>query len=88
MACQSLSADSLCSDDVCFDIKNHHADRLTNACLTSRSGLKEGMVVKIAAAYCIVGYVIIQILYLGVWCRPIQYYWAVPVPHSQRKLNP
>lgn len=45
------------------------------------------MAVKIAGAYCIIGYVIVQILYLGVWCRPIHYYWAVPVPHSQRELT-
>ncbi|KAL8686649.1 MAG: hypothetical protein Q9218_006960 [Villophora microphyllina] len=39
--------------------------------------------VKIVAAYCVFGYVLTQILYLGVWCRPIQQYWQVPVDNSQ-----
>ncbi|KAL8628038.1 hypothetical protein Q9189_006247 [Teloschistes chrysophthalmus] len=35
------------------------------------------------AAYCVFGYVITQILYLAVWCRPISQYWQVPVDNSQ-----
>ncbi|CAK7224589.1 hypothetical protein SCUCBS95973_005568 [Sporothrix curviconia] len=51
------------------------------------SGLAEAFAVKVVAVYCAVGYVVIQILYLGVWCRPIYDYWAVPVPdgHDQCK---
>lgn len=42
-------------------------------------GLKQTLVVKIVAVYCVVGYFVVQILFLGVWCRPIQQYWWVPV---------
>jgi hypothetical protein len=38
------------------------------------------MAVKILAIYCALGYLLIQVLYLGVWCRPIYNYWAVPIP--------
>ncbi|KAL8893467.1 MAG: hypothetical protein Q9192_005231, partial [Flavoplaca navasiana] len=43
------------------------------------SGLKQNKLVKIVGGYCLFGYILIQILYLGVWCRPIQQYWQVPV---------
>ncbi|KAL8676887.1 MAG: hypothetical protein Q9186_006641 [Xanthomendoza sp. 1 TL-2023] len=46
-------------------------------------GLKQNRLVKIVGAYCFFGYVLVQILYLGVWCRPIQQYWQVPVDNSQ-----
>ncbi|KAL8863140.1 MAG: hypothetical protein Q9178_000515 [Gyalolechia marmorata] len=46
-------------------------------------GLKQNKLVKIVGGYCIFGYVLVQILYLGVWCRPIQQYWQVPVDNSQ-----
>lgn len=46
-------------------------------------GLRESLAVKVVAGYCVLGFVLIQILYLGVWCRPIQQYWALPVHDSQ-----
>ncbi|KAL8786501.1 MAG: hypothetical protein Q9213_002728 [Squamulea squamosa] len=46
-------------------------------------GLKQNKLVKIVGGYCVFGYVLVQILYLGVWCRPIQQYWQVPVDNSQ-----
>ncbi|KAL8645779.1 MAG: hypothetical protein Q9226_007145 [Calogaya cf. arnoldii] len=46
-------------------------------------GLKQNKLVKIVGGYCLFGYVLVQILYLGVWCRPIQQYWQVPVENSQ-----
>ncbi|KAI4220049.1 MAG: hypothetical protein L6R36_007898 [Xanthoria steineri] len=46
-------------------------------------GLKHNKLVKIVGGYCVLGYVLVQILYLGVWCRPIQQYWQVPVDDSQ-----
>ncbi|KAK3360915.1 hypothetical protein B0T24DRAFT_119862 [Lasiosphaeria ovina] len=51
------------------------------------TGLRESMAVKATAIYCGLTFVIIQVLYLGVWCRPIHDYWAVPVPvdHQQCK---
>ena len=36
---------------------------------------------KIVAGYVAVGFVIMEVLYLGVWCRPFNQYWAVP-PNS------
>ena len=44
-----------------------------------RLGLKERVAVKALGYYCLLGFAVIQITYLGVWCRPIQQYWAVPV---------
>lgn len=46
-------------------------------------GLKEYLAVKYLAYYCLLGFVVTQVLFLGVWCRPIQQYWAVPVVESQ-----
>lgn len=48
-------------------------------------GLKQRWAVKIVAGYVVLGYIIMEILYLGVWCRPFTDYWAVPVRNS--KLN-
>ncbi|CAD6587442.1 MAG: hypothetical protein ASARMPRED_003102 [Alectoria sarmentosa] len=39
--------------------------------------------VKYVAAYTVLGYIIVMILFLGVWCRPVNWYWKVPVPNSQ-----
>ncbi|KAL8728849.1 MAG: hypothetical protein Q9181_005193 [Wetmoreana brouardii] len=46
-------------------------------------GLKQNKLVKLVAAYCVFGYIVTQILYLGVWCRPIQQYWQVPVDNCE-----
>ncbi|KAL8945868.1 MAG: hypothetical protein Q9222_007654, partial [Ikaeria aurantiellina] len=46
-------------------------------------GLKQNKLVKLVGAYCVFGYVLVQILYLAVWCRPIRQYWQVPVDNSQ-----
>ncbi|KAI4213292.1 MAG: hypothetical protein LQ351_004033 [Letrouitia transgressa] len=46
-------------------------------------GLKQHRLVKIVGGYCIFGYVLVQVLYLAVWCRPIQQYWQVPVDNPQ-----
>lgn len=39
---------------------------------------KQHRLVKWVAAYCVLGYVVVMICFLAVWCRPIQWYWAVP----------
>lgn len=39
--------------------------------------------VKILAAYVAVGFVVMEILYFFVWCKPFDLYWAVPTPNSQ-----
>ncbi|KAL1381951.1 hypothetical protein HDK64DRAFT_56613, partial [Phyllosticta capitalensis] len=45
--------------------------------------LRENFVVKILAAYVAVGFVVMEILYFFVWCKPFDLYWAVPTPNSQ-----
>ncbi|KAF2013505.1 hypothetical protein BU24DRAFT_434530 [Aaosphaeria arxii CBS 175.79] len=35
------------------------------------------------AAYVAIGFVVMEILYLGVWCRPFSQYWAVPPSNEQ-----
>ncbi|KAK4455087.1 hypothetical protein QBC34DRAFT_391536 [Podospora aff. communis PSN243] len=44
------------------------------------SGLRESLAVKVTFGYCVVTFILVQVLYLGVWCRPIHNYWAVPIP--------
>ena len=39
------------------------------------------------AAYCVFGYVLTQILYLGVWCRPFKQYWQVPVDNCMSQSS-
>lgn len=43
--------------------------------------------VKITAVYCVVGFIVVQILFLAVWCRPIQQYWAVPVQNCMFQFD-
>lgn len=38
-------------------------------------GRAEHFYVKLLAGYTAFGYVLMEILYLGVWCRPFQNYW-------------
>jgi hypothetical protein len=45
--------------------------------------LPQNLYVKILAVYVGVGFVIMEILYFGVWCRPFHNYWAVPTPNPQ-----
>lgn len=40
--------------------------------------LRQNLAVKIVAGYVVVGFVVMEILYFGVWCRPFNQYWAVP----------
>lgn len=36
---------------------------------------KENLLIKILAGYVAFGYILMEILYLGVWCRPFSEYW-------------
>lgn len=45
--------------------------------------LRQNLAVKIVAGYVAVGFIVMEILYLGVWCRPFNQYWAVPPKNSQ-----
>jgi hypothetical protein len=49
--------------------------------------LSQNLAVKFVAAYVTVGFVVMEILYLGVWCRPFNQYWAVPPENSMFTLN-
>ena len=44
---------------------------------------KENVAIKLLAAYVALGFVVMEILYFGVWCRPFHNYWAVPAPSLQ-----
>lgn len=46
-------------------------------------GLKQQLAVKVVGAYVVVNLVIMEILYFGVWCRPFDQYWAVPVANGK-----
>ncbi|KAI9904720.1 hypothetical protein N3K66_001249 [Trichothecium roseum] len=45
--------------------------------------LRQNFAVKIVAAYVAVSFVIMEVLYFGVWCRPFHEYWAVPSNNAQ-----
>ncbi|KAF7596829.1 hypothetical protein BBP40_012429 [Aspergillus hancockii] len=37
--------------------------------------MKEHLIVKIVAVYVVLSFIVIEILFCAVWCRPISYYW-------------
>jgi hypothetical protein len=43
----------------------------------------ENIAIKILAAYVVVSFIVMEILYFGVWCRPFNQYWAVPTANTQ-----
>ncbi|KAK4636171.1 hypothetical protein CLAFUW4_01913 [Fulvia fulva] len=43
----------------------------------------ENIGIKVLAGYVIGSFVIMEILYFGVWCQPFHNYWAVPTPSRQ-----
>jgi hypothetical protein len=45
--------------------------------------LKQNIVVKCAAAYVATTYIVMEILYFGVWCRPFHDYWQTPTDNVQ-----
>ncbi|KAF5530360.1 integral membrane protein PTH11 [Fusarium napiforme] len=45
--------------------------------------LSQNLAVKFVAGYVTAGLLIMEILYLGVWCRPFNQYWAVPPKNTQ-----
>ena len=56
----------------------------TRALLTSHSiALPQNTWTKLVAAYALIGYVVMIILYLGVWCQPFYEYWSVPATNPQ-----
>ncbi|KAF7596830.1 hypothetical protein BBP40_012430 [Aspergillus hancockii] len=51
-------------------------------------GIKQQLAVKILAAYVVGSYILLEILYFGVWCRPFKNYWAVPTPNGMSSRIP
>ncbi|KAF2087211.1 hypothetical protein K490DRAFT_2218, partial [Saccharata proteae CBS 121410] len=47
------------------------------------SGLKENRINMWVSGYVLLGYIIIQVTFFGVWCRPFSQYWALPVENKQ-----
>lgn len=45
--------------------------------------LPSNLLVKILSAYVAVGFVVIQVTYYAVYCRPFSQYWALPVSNPQ-----
>ncbi|KAH6892869.1 hypothetical protein B0T10DRAFT_481057 [Thelonectria olida] len=45
--------------------------------------LQQNWAAKIVGGYVVVGFVVMEILYMGVWCRPFNQYWAVPPDNVQ-----
>ncbi|KAK0634541.1 hypothetical protein B0T17DRAFT_611535 [Bombardia bombarda] len=50
-------------------------------------GLRQSIVIKAISIYCLLGYVLIQILLLSVWCRPITGLWALPYPRDNPRCH-
>ena len=50
--------------------------------------LRQNLAVKIVAGYVAVGFIVMEILYLGVWCRPFNQYWAVPPKNCTIEMIP
>ncbi|TWU73368.1 hypothetical protein ED733_001130 [Metarhizium rileyi] len=46
-------------------------------------GLPQNLAVKLVAAYVAIGWLVMEILYFGVWCRPFSAYWEVPPSDPQ-----
>ena len=47
--------------------------------------LRQNLAVKFVAVYAALGFVLMEILYLGVWCRPFTQYWAVPPDNGKNQ---
>lgn len=45
--------------------------------------LRQRLVVKIAAGYCALTYIVMISLYYGYWCRPFRAFWETPTPNIQ-----
>ncbi|KAB2570375.1 hypothetical protein DBV05_g10956 [Lasiodiplodia theobromae] len=46
-------------------------------------GLRENLFNKIVAGYVLLGYIVIQITFFGVWCRPFSEYWSINPTNEQ-----
>ncbi|KAK4940498.1 hypothetical protein LTR10_019372 [Elasticomyces elasticus] len=60
----------------------------TKACLLLlywrlTQNLKQGLIVKCAAVYVATTYIVMEVLYFAVWCRPFYEYWKTPTDNAQ-----
>lgn len=60
----------------------------TKACLLMlyyrlTENLRQRLIVKLAAGYCVITYVVMMGLYYGYWCRPFHAFYEVPTPNIQ-----
>jgi hypothetical protein len=60
----------------------------TKACLLLlywrlTQNLPQNIVVKVVAAYVLVTYIVMEVLYFGYWCRPFHDYWQTPPNNVQ-----
>ncbi|KAG8424963.1 hypothetical protein J3458_001710 [Metarhizium acridum] len=46
-------------------------------------GLAQNTAVKLVAVYVAIGWIVMEMLYFGVWCRPFSGYWEVPPSNPQ-----
>jgi hypothetical protein len=51
--------------------------------LTRTALRNENIAIKLLAAYVALGFVVMEILYWAVWCRPVTEYWTIPTTNSQ-----
>jgi len=51
--------------------------------LTRTALRNENVAIKLLFAYVALGFVVMEVLYFAVWCRPVTEYWAVPTSSSQ-----
>ena len=49
---------------------------------TSRTALKANLACKIIGLYVVLTFVVMEILYFGVWCRPFREFWKTPTAKS------
>ncbi|OCT50381.1 hypothetical protein CLCR_07195 [Cladophialophora carrionii] len=45
--------------------------------------LRQALVVKVAAGYVVVTYIVMEVFYFAVWCRPFRDYWQTPTDNVQ-----
>jgi hypothetical protein len=51
--------------------------------LTRTALHKENIAIKLLAAYVVLGFVVMEVLYFAAWCRPFSQYYAVPTMSKQ-----
>jgi len=81
MGLQDMSAIYLSQAHVSHDLIRN--DEYFCAKSNGRMGLAQQWAVKAVACYVVFGWLLMEILYFGVWCQPFSQYWAVPVDNSK-----